>query len=355
VGDEELHMASLAVKGLRPKGFTLIELLVVIAVIALLIGMLLPALGKSRKTARMIKCENNMKQSAAGMIGYSTDNKNRLCTYTWTNGYSGSTFADLNDNAGDLDPHTHQATDIARRITGRDDGFYAAFSGRIVARNLWVLPLADGGYLGSSLPGAIKCCPEDRITSIWQSSPNDIEAALASTGDPDPNSEDGFKRILPFWSSYEMCPYVYSPDYGNSMLTQASGGPGYHHLYTGGFTYAPRTLDVVTFPSSKVWQYDLFDRHMFRRPIWYGYKVAAQPLSFFDGSVALKKAVNSNQGWDPSNPTSPFPTVYLYTPTGSDPKTLSGESQDLVIGYYRWTRSGLRGVDFGGGEVKRPS
>ncbi len=327
----------------KQRAFTLIELLVVIAIIALLIGILLPALGEARKTARIAVDSANQKQLLTATNSYAADFQDKIASFTWTsNTTNQSSYADLRGPYGnDTAAAAAQAIDIIRRRTGEDN---FPLPGAWIPHVLYThLVLQD--YMASRLPEKVVVSPGDRNRLNWQNIPAFRSNAFA------PFQEDGGDPSNWRWSyssSYEFVPASYSPDYGPNSVTQATEHNTYNIPPAAG-VLGRRKLGDVAFPSQKVAMMDSTQRHFGKQDVYYAYEDARTLVAMWDASVSVRATRDSNPGCDPRTPTRLFPLLYTYAPRAWE---APARQTTRVTGYHRWTRAGLKGVDFGGSEVR---
>ncbi|MEM9372994.1 MAG: prepilin-type N-terminal cleavage/methylation domain-containing protein [Planctomycetota bacterium] len=370
----------------KNKAFTLIELLVVIAIIALLIGILLPAIGKARDTAKNVLSQSRMRQLALGANSYAADNNDRIFTFSWRGGAQpGVTpltpfsydISCPNDPpqvelARDtLDGADLQFVEIMRRVTGRcgDDDF-APFGQRLWHRRWSHVALLD--YLTSTQPEPIAASPFDKNQLDWAADQTNFDGGSTvpyANGNPTDEiyDQDGnwdnpqVRNKWAFASSYQTVPAAWNTD-GIGTITYAPTDTTPHLFGLSnpvGATRPERLVQLgnrrfaqVAFPAGKVLQFEEFDRLSNRQGLPWMYPEAQCNLSFFDGSVRRLPSAEANPGWNPAQPGDDWVQVYraLDTfPTGTNPAGTE------FCQRYRWTRYGLRGVDYGGKEIGRPS
>jgi prepilin-type N-terminal cleavage/methylation domain-containing protein len=338
---------------LRPpvRAFTLIELLVVIAIIALLIAILLPALGEARRAARLVRCLSNQKQLSIAMHTYGSEFKDRLYSYTWKAGVAYPGFA-----AAGSDPVAacNQMADIIRRQADRPN--IPPVTNFFPYLRYSHLVLQD--FLGQKLPDPVVACPEDRQQAQWGADPLGYDQGLYPPDfghEPSPTSSPGNWR------------WPYRSDYWISMATfdHSAIGPtlsGRCQATTMGYAYVQlgnpvdkmklgdRKLTDVGYPAQKTFMFEQFGRHTKKTldyTTFYGFPTAKCVVSMFDNSVSVRLSRDSNSGCaNPNQGATPGTFQIPYNPIagGPDPAPPGGSLPFDVR--YLYTRGGLFGVDF---------
>lgn len=318
----------------RPRGrstrdaFTLIELLVVIAIIAVLIGLLLPALSGAIGSARTLKCQANMRSMGQAALTYGDDFRSTIPAFSWKPGNYETQYNDLRSASTDLQSTPYQAVSIIREFAG-NPYIPRSSGGNNWFANLWFTHLVFYEYLSGNLEEPVAACPED-----------DEQVVRAETPIADFATNQLFRK---FESSYETSVVTYSPDRRIGDVDPIEQHDRPWASFTRDVNYVvSRRFTEVAFPSGKAYIFDTFDRHYADQPDYLFFQAnGRQPILFFDGSVSVSDTESSNPGFRPRDPTNAEPTLI----------NLSFSASESYPGYYRWTRGGLRGIDFGGDEI----
>ena len=169
----------------RVKGFSLIELLVVMVIIALLVGLLLPALGRAREEARKTQCRSNLRQIGLAMMMYANDHRGHgpaIYGVYWPDAVGG---AMIWENVADgPKPYASAMMMISTANVFRGGRPYRADdpSGPGIPSGMGLL--YSGGYL-TDKGSMILMCPSSML-------PADVEERIRDTS-------DGSADALPWW------------------------------------------------------------------------------------------------------------------------------------------------------------
>lgn len=324
-------------------GFVLREMAAVAGIVAVGLSVMMVAAGQGRKCAGLAGSLANLKKIGEAGGNYLADFDDRLWSFTWSTDEHPTEYNDLRNPESNAEALMFQTVDIIRRLSGNET--IPRLDNR--CRPIFTSTLVLADYWGDELPAEWMVSPGDSIRLEWLQHPDDP---------PDFNEQGGavWEIIFGFYgSSYGLMPAFWAPDQktdGQSTVYQYKQD---HHLavYPGGVKLGGRRGSDLLALAHKV---QVAERESFYhgvRPVYYLHPTARVPVLMADGSAAPRTTADANTSFRPNSPDDQSGVTLLdYKPHPAyETPALSGGSYDLNLeSYYKWTRRGLRGIDFAG-------
>ncbi len=354
------------------RAFTLIELLVVIAIIALLIGILLPALGEAKRQGKFTQCIGKLQQLGVATNSYAVTYQDKVVSFSWTTTLQGATsFADLRGPfASDLSASAAQAIDIIRRRASLNatqmPAIPAGWIPQILYNHLAIVEDQDWNVANLNV-----ICTEDVSRLRWTKSWTAFDSGAANPVPTGPSPKRWYAS-----ASYNFVPAAMAPDSGASSISNTTNYRLFNPIANPNVVGKRKWTDILS-PAAKVIIHDAEARHFGKRSWHSTYPEAQQPLLFFDGHVktykngipsvtgntlpfgAQRKGNAVNPGWDPrvvpANAIAKSLTYDNPEPWEAPLRNGTWTGSDQTMGYFRYTRGGLKGIDVESPEPHYPA